>query len=78
MIVRMAITMSVTYLYPVYTIQLVVKPIVWQPVWLPCWTNSHCSFNRLSKGLYNRIDNRLYTWYSRLSNHLSDGFDNRL
>jgi len=25
----------------VYTIQPV-------PVWQPCWTNSHCSFNRLS------------------------------
>jgi len=25
--------------YPIYTIR---------PVWQPCWTNSHCSFNRLS------------------------------
>jgi len=62
----------------------VVQP-VWQPavsckqtsnrLWTgcqtwPCWTNSHCSFNRL----YNRIDNRLYTRYNRLSNW----FDNWL
>ena len=29
-------------------------------------------------GLYNRFDNRLYTRYSRLSNRLSNGFDDRL
>jgi len=40
-----------------------------QPVWQPCWTNSHCSFNVLKEqplfastdcqtGLYNRYDNR--------------------
>ena len=70
--------------------QLFVQPVVrpdwqppvvrpdWQPVWQPCWTNSHCSFNRLSTGLYNRFDNWLYTRYSRLSNQLSNGFDNRL
>ena len=29
-------------------------------------------------GLYNRFDNRLYTRYIRLSNRLSNGFDNRL
>ena len=40
-------------LSPIYTIQLVVKP-VWQPI--------KC----------------LYTWYNRLSNQLSDRFDNRL
>ena len=29
-------------------------------------------------GLYNRLDNWLYTRYSRLSNRLSNGVDNRL
>ena len=55
----------------VYTIQPVVKP-----VWQPCWTNSHCSLNRTGcqTGLYNRIDNRLYTQHS----HLSNRFDNQL
>jgi len=38
-----------------------------------CWTNTHCSFNRL----YNRFDNRLYIRYSRLSSRLSNAFDNR-
>ena len=33
---------------------------------------------RLSNGLDNQFDNRLYTRYSHLSNWLSNGFDNRL
>ena len=35
-----------------------------QTVWQPCWTNSHCSFNRLYNQLnvciHDRFDNRLY------------------
>jgi len=42
------------------------------------WTNSHCSFNRLSNRVVQPLDNRLYTRYSRLSSRLSNGFDNRL
>jgi len=38
---------NLTLSYPICTIQPVIKP-VWQPVWQTCWTNSHCSFNRLS------------------------------
>ena len=80
------------FLYPVYTIQPVVKPVVkpdWQPVWQPCWTNSHCSFNRVERTatvrstgcqtrLYNRFDNRLYTRHNRLSNRFDNRFANRL
>ena len=60
----------------IHTIQPVVKPVVVKPVWQPCWTNSHCSLNRTGcqTGLYNRIDNRLYTQHS----HLSNRFDNQL
>ena len=46
-------------LYPVYTIQQVVKAVV-QPVWQPCWTNSHCSFNRLSNGVVQPVWQQLY------------------
>jgi len=54
----------------VYTIQPVVKPV----------ERADCSFNTVVKPrLYNRFDNGLtYTRYSRLSNRLSNGFDNRL
>jgi len=70
------LTCRCNFLYPVYTIQPVVKPVVKpvvtvKPVWQPCWMNSHCSFNRVERtatvrstgcqtGLYNRFDNRLY------------------
>jgi len=68
-------------LYPVYTIQPVVKSVVQikpgvQLVWQPRWTNSHCSFNRLS--IDNRFDNRLYCVYIQTFNRLSIRFDNRL
>jgi len=57
---------SVFLLNPVYTIQ---------PVWQPCWTNSHCSSNRV-------VQPGLTTGCIRdtahLSNRLSNGFDNRL
>jgi len=32
--------------------------------WQPCWTADRSI--GCQTGLYNRIDNRLYTWYSRL------------
>jgi len=61
---------SLPLLYPVYTIQPLIKPgcqtgchvvkLVWQPVWQPCWTNRHCSFNRFSNRVDKRFDNRLY------------------
>ena len=43
----------------------------------------YCSFNRLStRGVQpvwqTRFDNRLYTWYSRLSKRFDNRFDNRL
>ena len=43
---------------PVYTIQPVVKPVV-KRVWPPV-VSCIQSFNRLSKRLYNRVENRLY------------------
>ena len=63
--------------YPVYTIQPVVRRFY------------NRFDNRVERtatvrstgchtGLYNRFDNRLYTRYGRLSNRLSNGFDNRL
>jgi len=57
----------IIYIYPVYTIQPLVKPVV-QPGLTAGLTNSGCSFNRL----YNRFNNWLYTRYSRLSNRLSN------
>ena len=70
-------------LYPVYTIQPVVKP-----VWQPCWTNSHCSFNRLSNRVVYTIQpvvKRVWqpVWQPVVSciqtfNRLSNQFDNRV
>jgi len=40
-------TLNISRLNPVYTIQPVVKLVV-QPDFTTGWTNSHCSFNRLS------------------------------
>jgi len=50
------------------------QPLFIQPVVKPgCVHSTGCQ-----TALYNPFDNRLYTRYSRLSNRLSNGFDNRL
>jgi len=53
-----------------------------QPVWQPCWTNSHCSFNRLSRRVVGPTTGLttgfMHDTAMQLSNQLSNGFDNRL
>ena len=76
---RHCLAVTDEHLYPVYTIQPVVKPVV------TGWTNSHCSFNRLSNRVVQPVSQPvgcLFTRYSRLSNwlynRLYNRFDNRL
>jgi len=71
-------------LYPVNTIQPVVKPIVWQPA-----VSCKQTYNRFSTGCQATVRSTgcqtvyqpvecLYTRYNRLSNRLHNRFDNRL
>jgi len=55
----------------------VVQP-VWQTRFDSCVEGTAVRSTGCQTGLYNRFDNWLYTRYSRLSNRLSNGFDNRL